>query len=66
MIRWLVVIDFPDERINWGSENDHMHVWMDDEGEARQIARVLTDRVGGQHEVIEADAGCPRCRRRDR
>lgn len=63
--QWLVVIDFPDERLGGRSEFNHMHAWFATEGEADVMSRLLADRVGGTHEIFECKIGavCPRCGR---
>lgn len=58
---WLVVIDFPDERFHRYPMCQHMHAWVTDETEARQMAVILTDRIGGDHEVVRPPGICPRC-----
>lgn len=60
-VDWLLVIDYPDERISGGrGRYDHLHAW----GTFPQLSvlkRLIEDTLGGREHELTDSSTCPRC-----
>ena len=57
----LLVIDFPDERLGFRREFEHMHAWGT-KAEMESLKRLLEDQLGsGRRHMIVEGSVCPHC-----